>query len=90
MSEKFWLFRYFFYFLQVKKNINKNDVNRYCKLAGYNSGSAKIEYESELNWKFVRNNPDANNIDKFFDELLDNEIALVHCGQNKDFKYLPE
>lgn len=88
MTEKFWLFRYFFYYLQVKGIIFKKDINSYCKKVRYKSGNKG--YETELNWKYIRNNPHSNNIDCFFDELLENKIWLVYCGENDDFAYLPK
>jgi hypothetical protein len=69
MVEKFWLFRYFFYYLQVREIIAKKDINSYCKKAKYKSG--KKGYETELNWKYIRNNPNQNNVDGFFNELLE-------------------
>src|SRR5699024_9563724 len=63
MAERFWLFRYFFYYLQVRGIIAKKDINSYYKKMKYKSG--KKGYETELNWKYIRNNPKQNNIDGF-------------------------
>lgn len=86
MSEKLWLFRYFFYYISMKGIITKKELNSYCKSAKYKSG--KKGYETELNWKYIRNNPKPNNIDDFYDDLLQNNVWLVNCGENDDFKYL--
>ncbi|WP_270321368.1 RNA-directed DNA polymerase [Lactococcus petauri] len=87
MSEKFWLFRYFFYFLQSKENINKKEVNTYCKSKNYNIG--KNGYESELNWRYIRGSASNTSVNDFFNELIENEVWLIYCGENGDFKYLP-
>lgn len=87
MSEKFWLFRYFFYFLQSKENINKKEVNTYCKSKNYNIG--KNGYESELNWRYIRGSASITSVNDFFNELIENEVWLIYCGENGDFKYLP-
>ncbi|MDY5176804.1 RNA-directed DNA polymerase [Lactococcus lactis] len=87
MSEKFWLFRYFFYFLQSKENINKKEVNTYCKSKNYNIG--KNGYESELNWRYIRGSASNTSVNDFFNELIENEVWLIYCGGNGDFKYLP-
>lgn len=88
MAEKYWLFRYFIYFLQSKKTISKTEVNSYCKMMNYKSG--KNGYETELNWKYVRSSPNQSLVNEFFNELIENEIWLVYCGENGDFKYLPK
>lgn len=87
MSEKFWLFRYFFYFLLSKENINKKEVNTYCKSKNYNIG--KNGYESELNWRYIRGSASNTSVNDFFNELIENEVWLIYCGENGDFKYLP-
>lgn len=87
MSEKFWLFRYFFYFLQSKENINKKEVNTYCKSKNYNIGNNG--YESELNWRYIRGSASNTSVNDFFNELIENEVWLIYCGENGDFKYLP-
>ena len=87
MSEKFWLFRYFFYFLLSKENINKKEVNTYCKSKNYNIG--KNGYESELNWRYIRGSASITSVNDFFNELIENEVWLIYCGENGDFKYLP-
>lgn len=87
MSEKFWLFRYFFYFSQSKENINKKEVNTYCKSKNYNIG--KNGYESELNWRYIRGSASNTSVNDFFNELIENEVWLIYCGENGDFKYLP-
>lgn len=87
MSEKFWLFLYFFYFLQSKENINKKEVNTYCKSKNYNIG--KNGYESELNWRYIRGSASNTSVNDFFNELIENEVWLIYCGENGDFKYLP-
>ncbi|MDT2562885.1 RNA-directed DNA polymerase [Lactococcus petauri] len=87
MSEKFWLFRYFFYFLQSKENINKKEVNTYCKSKNYNIG--KNGYKSELNWRYIRGSASNTSVNDFFNELIENEVWLIYCGENGDFKYLP-
>lgn len=87
MSEKFWLFRYFFYFLLSKENINKKEVNTYCKSKNYNIGNNG--YESELNWRYIRGSASNTSVNDFFNELIENEVWLIYCGENGDFKYLP-
>ncbi|WP_259751088.1 RNA-directed DNA polymerase [Lactococcus cremoris] len=87
MSEKFWLFRYFFYFLLSKENINKKEVNTYCKSKNYNIGNNG--YESELNWRYIRGSASITSVNDFFNELIENEVWLIYCGENGDFKYLP-
>ncbi|MGF7495833.1 RNA-directed DNA polymerase [Lactococcus lactis] len=87
MSEKFWLFRYFFYFLQSKENINKKEVNTYCNSKNYKIG--KYGYESELNWRYIRGSASNTTVNDFFNELIENEVWLIYCGENGDFKYLP-
>ncbi len=88
MSEKFWLFRYFFYFLQSKGIITKQEVNTFCKSKKYESG--KDGYKSELNWRYVKGNAKKTKVNDFFNELIENGVWLIYCGENEDFKYLPK
>ena len=86
MTETLWLFRYFFYSLIENEIIKKREVNKYCKYKEYESN--KRGYKSELNWDFIKNNTDENNLDKFYDELLKNKVLLVHFGKDNSFVYL--
>lgn len=83
MSEKFWMFRYFIYFLIQEEKISKSDFKAYCRSQSYTSNSKG--YQTELNWKYVRKS--GNKIDDFFSELLKNKVSFVDLGKNSDFKY---
>ena len=87
MTEKFWFFRYFFYYLIEKNILKKQDINSYCLEKGYKLNSTK-GYETELNWEYIKSQGSGSKINCFYDELLKNKIWLVYCGENEDFKYL--
>lgn len=86
MAETLWLFRYFIYSLVENKILDKADINRYCSKKNY--GSNTKGYETELNWKYIKNNPKENKLDSFYDELLTNKVLLVHFGEDNNFIYL--
>lgn len=86
MAETLWLFRYFIYSLVENKILDKADINGYCSNKNY--GSNTKGYKTELNWKYIKNNPKENKLDSFYDELLTNEVLLVHFGEDNNFIYL--
>ena len=59
----------------------------FAKSKNYNIG--KNGYESELNWRYIRGSASNTSVNDFFNELIENEVWLIYCGENGDFKYLP-
>ncbi|ANW84297.1 hypothetical protein SanJ4206_0046 [Streptococcus anginosus] len=49
--------------------------------------SGRNGYKSELNAKYIFTQGSQQNINNFYKDLLDLNVALVDCGKNKDFKY---
>lgn len=89
MQEKYWLLRYFIYFLIDQERIDQDDINKH--FSQYTKNNGKIE--SELNKEYVLeiNNgmkDSQKNINRFYKYLLSKNIGLVHIGENGDFKYL--
>lgn len=96
MQEKYWLLRYFIYFLIDQKVIDSQIVStHFTSFSKDKNGN----YESELYKKYALANnypfemstamkQGRININRFYDHLLSKNIALVHLGPNMDFKYL--
>lgn len=89
MQEKYWLLRYFIYFLIDQKKIGQEDINKH--FLQYTESNGKIV--SELNKEYVleTNNEmkdSQKNINQFYEYLLSKSIGLVHIGEYGDFKYL--
>ena len=84
MQEKLWLYRYFIYSLQKQKIVDEKLINKYCIQKGYKTSPNK-GYQTELKWRSVR---DLNkDIDKFYNELLEEKIWLIDCGKDNKFEY---
>ncbi|EFU22951.1 MULTISPECIES: hypothetical protein [Streptococcus] len=84
-SGKLWYYRYFIYYLIKNNIINDTIVKSYLKSKGIQSG--RNGYKSELNAKYIFTQGSQQNINNFYKDLLDLNVALVDCGKNKDFKY---
>ncbi len=81
MSEKFWLTRYFIYYLIDHTSIFTDGINEY-----YQSVDASI---SELNKEYtIPKNEASPRINNFYNYLLDHKIPLIQLGKNNDFVYL--
>lgn len=83
MTEKLWLFRYFIYYILNNKIIDSKEVKLYCRNKGYKSN--KNGYKTELNWKNALDS--SKKVDKFFRDMLENNVWLVYCGENNNFEY---
>lgn len=89
MQEKYWLLRYFIYFLIDQERINQADINNH--FLSYTKSNGKIESELNKEYAFEINNSMSmgkKNINKFYEYLLSKNIELVHIGEDGDFKYL--
>lgn len=88
MQEKYWLLRYFVYYLIDQQVIPQNIVQNHFK--SYRTKKGRII--SELCTDYVLDtssvSKERKEINKFYSHLLSNNIALVHLGQNKKFDYL--
>ncbi|AYV93429.1 RNA-directed DNA polymerase [Fusobacterium necrophorum subsp. funduliforme ATCC 51357] len=85
MVEKLWFYRYFIYSLQKKEILSAKTINLYLSKKNCPRNNKNI-YCSELKWGFVRNL--SLDIDKFYNELLENEIWLVDFGKDDKLDYL--
>lgn len=84
-SGKFWYFRYFIYYLIKNDIINDNEVRSFLRNKGTLLG--RNGYLSELNANYIFTQGNQTNINNFYKELLDLNVAIVDCGRDKDFKY---
>ena len=88
MQEKYWLLRYFIYYLIDQQVISQNIVQNHFK--SYRTKKGKII--SELCKDYVLDTSSTSKgrkeINEFYSHLLSNNIALVHLGKNKKFDYL--
>lgn len=93
MQEKYWLMRYFIFYLINKGIIEENDIkNHYSdnKLKKDNNNNVK----SELNMKYVlqkdtKKKAYVNIINEFYELLLDKDVALIQVGNTDEmFEYL--
>ncbi|WP_367370427.1 hypothetical protein [Latilactobacillus curvatus] len=82
MREKFWLTRYFLYYLIDHTDILTEGINEYYEI--------KNTRESELNKEYAipKNSSSSSKINNFYNYLLDNKIPLIQLGKNDDFVYL--
>ena len=85
-SGKFWFFRYFIYYLIQNDIIKKSEVRKFYKNNNFLI-SKKHGYKSEMNAKFILSQGNQQNINKFYEELLSRNVALVDCGEKQNFKY---
>ena len=91
MQEKYWLVRYFVYYLIDQNIINSIEIGEHFKKFPKNrSGIVK----SELNKKYTlmcdnSKKKSVQNLNAFYKLLLDNNVALVKLGDSKKlFSYL--
>ena len=91
MQEKYWLVRYFVYYLIDQNIINSIEIGEHFKKFPKNrSGIVK----SELNKKYIlmcdnSKKKTVQNLNAFYKLLLDNNVALVKLGDSKKlFSYL--
>ena len=96
MQEKYWLLRYFIYYLIDQRVIEPSIISKYFTMFQKDING---NYESELHKGYAlatsysfemgrEMNTGRKNINKFYERLLSKNIALVHLGQNQDFKYM--
>ena len=85
-SGKFWFFRYFIYYLIQNDIIKQSEVRDFHEINNFPTDEYN-EYESELNAKFIFGQANQQNINKFYEELLSRNVALVDCGEKQNFKY---
>ncbi|WP_413527615.1 RNA-directed DNA polymerase [Marinilactibacillus psychrotolerans] len=89
MQEKYWLLRYFIYYLIDQGIFSNLDINlHFSKFSKDSNG----DVQSELNkyYSLSQNNSMNNGrkkINKFYEFLLSKNIPLVHLGTNNEFKY---
>lgn len=96
MQEKYWLLRYFIYFLIDQGVIDSSITSKYfTSFPTDTDGNPKSELHKEYalatNYPFEMSRTMSQgriNINKFYRHLLSENVALVHLGQNMDFKYL--
>lgn len=93
MQEKYWLMRYFIYYLINKGIIEENDIRKHYsdnKIKKDNNNNVK----SELNMKYVlqkdtKKKAYVNIINEFYELLLDKDVALIQVGNTDEmFEYL--
>src|SRR5699024_2282845 len=91
MQEKFWLVRYFVYYLIDQNIINSIEIEEHFKNFPKNRSGIVI---SELNKNFTlkidsSKKKTVQNLNAFYKLLLDNNVALVKLGDSKKlFSYL--
>lgn len=93
MQEKYWLMRYFIYYLNKKGIIEESALRKH-----YSDNNIKKDnnnnVESELNMKYVLQKDSqkkayVNKINSFYELLLDKDVALIQIGSDeKLFEYL--
>lgn len=89
MQEKYWLLRYFIYFLIDQERIDQDDVNNHFLEYTENDGEVKSELNKEYVLKINDEMKDSQkHINQFYEYLLSKGIGLVHIGEYGDFKYL--
>ncbi len=79
MTQQFWFYRYFIYFIMKKNSELLEEVKEYCRNNNYDLSKNGKYYESELFWEYKKT---SDKINDFYDKLLENEVELVFL---KDF-----
>ena len=91
MQEKYWLLRYFVYYLIDQQVIAPSVINNHFNSYKDSRGRIVSELYKDYVLDTTTNTSMRNsrkNLNNFYNYLLSNNIALVHLGPNKDFHYL--
>ena len=91
MQEKYWLLRYFVYYLINQQVIAPSVINNHFNSYKDSRGRIVSELYKDYVLDTTTNTSMRNsrkNLNNFYNYLLSNNIALVHLGPNKDFHYL--
>lgn len=93
MQEKYWLMRYFIYYLNKKGIIEERALRNHYKDNNINKDN-NSNVKSELNMKYVLQNDSqkkayVNKINDFYKLLLDKDVALIQIdNKEKLFEFL--
>lgn len=88
MQEKYWLLRYFVYYLIDQHVISQNIVKNHFKSHRTKKGKIISELCKDYVLDTSSISKERKEINEFYSHLLSNNIALVHLGKNKKFDYL--
>ena len=88
MQEKYWLLRYFVYYLIDQHVISQNIVKNHFKSHRTKKGKIISELCKDYVLDTSSTSKGRKEINEFYSHLLSNNIALVHLGKNKKFDYL--
>ena len=78
----------FLLFLQSKGIITKQEVNTF--VSQRNMKVVKMDINQNLTGDMLKGNAKKTKVNDFFNELIENGVWLIYCGENEDFKYLPK